>query len=159
MRDLCQVDTSRAPQFSEVQVSTKALGIHESIEAQGSRRGSAISSDIQVTRGSNLSSSPNMTKLTIAVVLNASSFSDTAAPASPANEPSGAVLDLALVDVVGFLQQYQENCPSLRMTCPHSGVPLPSINIPFVASPELSATITLSIRLSQRLIEHVMKGR
>jgi len=159
MRDRSQVDTNQASQFSEAQISTEALGIYESIGVQESQRGSAVSSEIQIMRGSSLSSSQNMTKLTIAIALSTPSFSDTAAPAPPANKPSEAVLDLTLADIISFLQQYQESCPTLRMACPHSGVPLPSIDVPFVSSPELSATLTLSIRLSQSLIKHVMKGR
>ncbi|MCJ1345565.1 hypothetical protein MMC31_003772, partial [Peltigera leucophlebia] len=95
-RDLCQVDTFQAPQFSEVWVSTEALGI---IKAQESRRKSALLANIQVTRVLNLSS---YLKLTIAIAPNPPSFSEKTASAPLANESNEAVLPLTLADVCRF---------------------------------------------------------
>jgi hypothetical protein len=111
------------------------------------RTRSTLSSDMQVARGLNPWPCLFMTVLTT-VVLNA--------PASPSNELEQSVLPLNLSDILGFLQQFREICPGLQMTCPLSGVPLPSIDINFTSSPEYYAKITLSHRLSHGLLQYVM---
>jgi len=121
--------------------STSAQITSEPIELQASQRKSAPQS-------------PYTTELTTEV-LNAPSAADATTPAPPASE---AVVDLNLADILAFLQKYHEVCPNLQMTCPVSGVPLPSIDIQFSSNQELSMKITFSVRLCERLIRHVMEG-
>jgi hypothetical protein len=116
--------------------------LDESTEQRASRRESAFSLE-------------NTTVLNVP----SATFPNAAAPAPPAKEPSKAVLYLSLVDFLSFMQKHQQICPNLQMTCPVSGVPLPSIDIQFGSTPELSVKVTFSLRLCEKLIQHVMEGR
>jgi len=80
-------------------------------------------------------------------------------PAPQVHQPHQSVLDLKITDLLSFLHQYQANCPNLQMICPLFGVPLPYIDIKLDSSPESSARIELSLRLSEALVKHMLASR
>jgi len=78
---------------------------------------------------------------------------------SPAGQSSETVLNLKFTDLLGFLQQHGSSHASLQMTCPFSGVPLPSIYIDLESTLGLSGKLEFSIRLSEALVQYMRVSR
>ncbi len=63
-------------------------------------------------------------------------------------------MEVGLKDLLGFLQQHETGNPKLRMICPWSGIPLPSIDITPEASSVFSGRLELSIQWSVALMQY-----
>lgn len=72
--------------------------------------------------------------------------------------PPPTVVDLTLTELLGFLQQHQNDSPRLQMVCPLFGSP-PSIDINLDSSMERTARIELSLRASESLISYIRHQR
>ncbi|KAI9780729.1 MAG: hypothetical protein M1816_002682 [Peltula sp. TS41687] len=76
-------------------------------------------------------------------------------PNRPTHQPDESILDLKLTDLLSFLQQYQTSCPSLQITCPWAGVPLPSVVMNLDSSLGLNAKLELSAPLTAELMKYI----
>ena len=68
--------------------------------------------------------------------------------------PAGSFVDIGLKDLLSFLQQHETGNPKLRMICPWSGIPLPSIHISPEASSVFSGKLELSIQWNVALMHY-----
>lgn len=79
-------------------------------------------------------------------------LSITTVQARPADHQD--IIYLRFTELLSFLQGYQDKGPKLHFVCPWGGVP-PSIEIQFETALESSATIELSFRLCDALLQYI----
>ncbi len=72
----------------------------------------------------------------------------------PVDQPPPTTVHLTYTQLFGFLQQ-QALTADLKMNCPLSGHPLPSIDLGLDAGVGKQATVYLSLRASEALIEYI----